>query len=69
MGFYYDGTPSHTGAHAIEWPEENCDIPPDWPANSPNLPSIEMLCAILKQIMASMEPKTIEDLMTALING
>jgi hypothetical protein len=47
--FRQAGTSSCTAMVAMEWPEGNVDVIVDWPANSPDLLPIKLLCAFLKQ--------------------
>jgi hypothetical protein len=64
--FQQDGAPCHTSAAAIEWLEHECDVIPDWPANSPDLSPIELLWAIMKRIVWKLRATTIPDLKRAL---
>jgi transposase len=65
--FQQDGAPCHTSRKALDWLEESVDLIVDWPANSPDLSPIELLWAILKQLIKRIRPDTIEDLKNALI--
>jgi hypothetical protein len=60
--FQQDGAPCHTSQKALDWPEENCDIFSDWPANVTDPNPIEPLWGILKHLVATHEPRTIEQL-------
>jgi hypothetical protein len=67
--FQYEVVPSQMTVRVIEWLAENCDLLPDWPAKSADFSSTKMLWAIMKHIVASMEPKTIGGLRIALTTG
>jgi hypothetical protein len=60
--FQQDGAPCHTAQEVIDWIEESCDLICDWLANSPDLNPIELLWAILKNIVTKQGPKTVDEL-------
>jgi hypothetical protein len=51
----------------LDWFEESVDMIVDWPADSPNLPPIEVLWAILKELIWRTQPQTIEELKGSLV--
>jgi hypothetical protein len=67
--FQQDDTLCHTAQEAMDWIEENCDLICDWPANSRDLNSIELLWAILKDIVAKQGSKTVDELKQVLFQA
>jgi hypothetical protein len=64
--FQQDGAPAHTARKTMDWLEEVCNVLTGWPANSPDLSPIEMCWAVLKNVVAVLNPQTLEELATAL---
>jgi hypothetical protein len=64
--FQQDGSPAHTAKKTIDWLDEVCNVLRDWPPNSPDLSPIELSWAILKKVVAVLNPQTLEELKTAL---
>jgi hypothetical protein len=63
--FQQDGAPAHISQRALDWLKESINVIVDWPANSPDLSSIE----VLKKLVDEINPQTIEDLKAALIGA
>jgi hypothetical protein len=50
----------------MDWLEAVCNVLTGWPANSPDLSPIELCWAILKKVVAVLNPQTLAELATAL---
>lgn len=59
--FQQDGATSHTAKSTREALTKKCDIVINWPPNSPDLNVIEMIWAIMKNVLAEMRPQNVAD--------
>ena len=59
--FQQDGAPCHTAKTVMKWLKSKYDVL-DWPGNFPDLNPIENLWLILKDKVASKQPKSMDDL-------
>ena len=64
--FMQDGARCHTCQKTLDYIEENCDIIPDWPPNSPDLNPIELLWGILKAFIQKKKPQSKQGLVQEL---
>ena len=64
--FMQDGARCHTCQKTLDYIEENCDIIPDWPPNSPDLNPIELLWGILKAFIQKKKPQSKQELVQEL---
>jgi hypothetical protein len=53
----------------INWIEERWNLSARWPANSPDLNPIELLCASLKNIASKQKPGNIDELKQVLLDA
>ncbi len=64
--FQQDSAPVHTAKGTKSWFNDHCVTVLHWPANSPNLNSIENLCGIVKRKMRDTRPNNAEELKAAI---